>query len=388
MLNITRSLKYIIKKYNKILYLNIYMLVIIGSLLISTKCSAALNDIVYFDSDNQFLEYFSKNIYDEQDDELNPDLGYRYNVKYYGYKNTTRTSDKFSCCKNKYNENVLIKNIVLNYSDRKREAYAIIAFETNIINYRTNDCKIYINGELEDSVKLYNVNNRMIGYLRIDIFSRCINYKVEVATVGKDGEKLRTAVEVELYYPLVTTKQLINKIENTQDNKGLNIEWKDLGKVESYYVFRSKQKDGIYELIGKKNWPLFTDNDVKKGKTYYYHIFANFVNGEELQSDDVEGMLRQVDNVKTNKTKLNKPKIRIKKKSRNWQIYWGIISDKSTCIEIYMKNGRGKYKNFRKINITTNLKKRKNKKGAVGITSSRKSLVKGVKYQFKARTFY
>ena len=126
--------------------------------------------------------------------------------------------------------------------------------------------------------------------------------------------------------------------------------------MESYYVFRSKQKDGIYELIGKKNWPLFTDNDVKKGKTYYYHIFANFVNGEELQSDDVEGMLRQVDNVKTNKTKLNKPKIRIKKKSRNWQIYWGIISDKSTCIEIYMKNGRGKYKNFRKINITTNLK--------------------------------
>ena len=257
MLNITRSLKYIIKKYNKILYFNIYMLVIIGSLLISTKCSAALNDIVYFDSDNQFLEYFSKNIYDEQDDELNPDLGYRYNVKYYGYKNTTRTSDKFSCCKNKYNENVLIKNIVLNYSDRKREAYAIIAFETNIINYRTNDCKIYINGELEDSVKLHNVNNRMIGYLRIDIFSRCINYKVEVATVGKDGEKLRTAVEVELYYPLVTTKQLINKIENTHDNKGLNIEWKDLGKVESYYVFRSKQKDGIYELIGKKNWPFF-----------------------------------------------------------------------------------------------------------------------------------
>ena len=102
----------------------------------------------------------------------------------------------------------------------------------------------------------------------------------------------------------------------------------------------------------------------------------------------MEGILRQVDNVKTNKTKLNKPKIRIKKKSRNWQIYWGIISDKSTCIEIYMKNGRGKYKNFRKINITTNLKKRKNKKGAVGITSSRKSLVKGVKYQFKARTFY
>lgn len=75
------------------------MLVIIGSLLISTKCSAALNDIVYFDSDNQFLEYFSKNIYDEQDDELNPDLGYRYNVKCYGYKNTTRTSDKFSCVK-------------------------------------------------------------------------------------------------------------------------------------------------------------------------------------------------------------------------------------------------------------------------------------------------
>lgn len=116
----------------------------------------------------------------------------------------------------------------------------------------------------------------MIGYLRIDIFSRCINYKVEVATVGKDGEKLRTAVEVELYYPLVTTKQLINKIENTQDNKGLNIEWKDLGKVESYYVFRSKQKDGIYELIGKKNWPLFTDNECQKRKDILLSHFCKF----------------------------------------------------------------------------------------------------------------
>ena len=34
------------------------------------------------------------------------------------------------------------------------------------------------------------------------------------------------------------------------------------------------------------------------------------------------------------------------------------------------------------------MEKSKNKKGTVGITSSRKTLIKGVKYQFKARTFY
>ena len=100
-------------------------------------------------------------------------------------------------------------------------------------------------------------------------------------------------------------------------------------------------------------------------------------------------MEESLNNVKKPKSnKFNRPKIKIKKKSKKWQIYWGIISDKSSGIEVYMRNGHGQYKKFRKINTTKKLKKSKNKKGTVGITSSRKTLIKGVKYQFRARTFY
>ncbi len=84
---------------------------------------------------------------------------------------------------------------------------------------------------------------------------------------------------------------------------------------------------------------------------------------------------------------LKRPVLKVKRKSKARQIYWGIISDKSSGIELYMKNGMGKYKVFRKINTTTRIKRRKKKKGIVGILISNKSLVKGVKYKFRARTF-
>ena len=84
---------------------------------------------------------------------------------------------------------------------------------------------------------------------------------------------------------------------------------------------------------------------------------------------------------------LKRPTLKVKRKSKARQIYWGIISDKSSGIELYMKNGMGKYKVFRKINTTTRIKRRKKKKGIVGILISNKSLVKGVKYKFRARTF-
>ena len=149
--------------------------------------------------------------------------------------------------------------------------------------------------------------------------------------------------------------------------------------------------------------PYLIDEDVEAGQKYWYRVVANFSNDEKFQSADVEGSLKPIESLAADNngqtinkskttsgrnTKLNKPKISIKKKRRNWQIYWGIISDKSTGIDVYMKNGYGKYKKYRKINTTTKLKKSKNKKGAVGITSSNKSLIKGVKYKFKARTFY
>ena len=96
------------------------------------------------------------------------------------------------------------------------------------------------------------------------------------------------------------------------------------------------------------------DEQVKIGKKYYYYVEARYVDGETLSTP--------IASVTVKRPKLLKPKIKIKKSSKTWQIYWGIISDESNGIEVYMKNGKGKYKKFRNINTSLNIKKARLKK--------------------------
>ena len=83
-----------------------------------------------------------------------------------------------------------------------------------------------------------------------EIFSKAKDYKIEVVTLDKDNKELRTSLIAKVYRPFVLEKNLINKIENTSDNSGLKVEWRDLGTVKSYYVYRAKEKDGFYKLMG------------------------------------------------------------------------------------------------------------------------------------------
>ena len=387
---------------------------IIISLEFSDKCSASLID----------LEYMSHTDFENRKDDEYYEK-YNYSDIKYTPDNTDLATNRYSFVYsswvrykgNDFGEYVHMEYVDLYYGDQYRQPVVIMTFCANVINNETTNCEIWINGEFEDTVKLGSNTLTMICKLPIERFSKAGDYTIEAIAEGIDGEKMVASCLIRVARPYIPSgTSLINKIENTSNDKGLRVEWKDLGEVKSYYVYRAKEKDGFYKLMGITYEPYLIDEDVEAGQPYYYRVIANFSNDEILQSADVEGSLKMIEspaadnneqttnnddeninkNETTNKSEttsdrnitLNKPKISIKKKSRNWQIYWGIISDKSTGIDVYMKNGYGKYKKYRKINTTTKLKKSKNKKGAVGITSSKKSLIKGVKYQFKARTFY
>ena len=84
--------------------------------------------------------------------------------------------------------------------------------------------------------------------------------------------------------------------------------------------------------------------------------------------------------VEVKKPELSIPKIKVKKKRKTLNIYWGIIPDSSKGIEIYMKEGKNK--KYKKVNTTTNLKKNKNKKGGSWNYSFKKILKKRKKIQF------
>ena len=157
------------------------------------------------------------------------------------------------------------------------------------------------------------------------------------------------------------------------------LNWEEMIGAVKYNVYRSTKYDGMYINLGTCTKTQVEDEEVKIGKKYYYYVEARYVDGETLSTP--------IASVTVKRPKLLKPKIKIKKSSKTWQIYWGIISDESNGIEVYMKNGKGKYKKFRNINTSLNIKKSKIKKGTVGITSSKKSLKKRLKYKFRARTF-
>ena len=365
---------------NKIgFYLVAGICTIIVSLGVSTKCNAAVSDLAYIKRNTtswlyEYKQYFIKDNYEEPGG-YPPDYEKRYSIV-----------DREESGENSYGESLWLNYSRLYYENENRKAAVVLTFGSD--SEETRYCDIYIDGKLEDSIILYKGGWDILCKLPNEIFSKAKDYKIEVVTLDKDNKELRTSSIVKMYRPFVLEKNLINKIENTSDNSGLKVEWRDLGTVKFYYVYRAKEKDGFYKLMGITYAPYLIDDDVEQGQKYYYHVIANFTNEETFQSYDVEGSLKNIKKPESNKNKLNRPKIRIKKKSKKWQIYWGIISDKSSGIEVYMRNGHGKYKKFRKINTTKKLKKSKNKKGTVGITSSRKTLVKGVKYQFKARTFY
>ena len=304
---------------NKIgFYIVTIICTIIVSLGVSTKCNAAVSDLAYIRSNttswaNEYNQYFIKDNYGESGC-YPPDYEKRYSYGDWEMK-----------AENSHGETLWLNGIRLYYENESRKAAVVLPINSN--SEETRYCDIYIDGKLEDSIILYKRQWDILCKLPIEIFSKAKDYKIEVVTLDKDNKELRTSLIVKVYRPFVLEKNLIKKIENTSDNSGLKVEWRDLGTVKSYYVYRAKEKDGFYKLMGMTYSPYLIDDDVEQGQKYYYHIIANFTNEETFQSYDVEGSLNNVKKPKSNK--LNRPKIKIKKKSKKWQIYWGIISDKS-----------------------------------------------------------
>lgn len=158
----------------------------------------------------------------------------------------------------------------------------------------------------------------------------------------------------------------------------VKLTWKKVEKASYFKVYRATKKNGKYKCIASTKKIRYIDKSVKGGKKYFYKIQAvGEEGGTSVSAVKYIGV----------KGKPSRPKITVKRTKKTWGIYWGIIEDNSKGIQVYMKNGQGKYKKFTKINETKKLKKRKNKKGITGILSSIDSLQPGKTYYFRARTY-
>lgn len=71
---------------------------------------------------------------------------------------------------------------------------------------------------------------------------------------------------------IVLDRPVITCTERTASK--VRLAWKEVKRATRYYVYRSKEKDGKYKLIGSTKKLAYTDKTVKSGKTYYYKIFA------------------------------------------------------------------------------------------------------------------
>lgn len=200
---------------------------------------------------------------------------------------------------------------------------------------------------------------------------------ITIYTMSPSGQIGDSVVNnITLYKPLIKNNTTVSA-KQISGKKSVKLEWGEMTGAKKYSVYRSDNLNGRYEKIGETTSTNISDNEVKSGNKYYYYVEAKYVDYDILATNKTS--------VEVKKPELSIPKIKVKKKRKTLNIYWGIIPDSSKGIEIYMKEGKNK--KYKKVNTTTNLKKNKNKKGAVGITASKKYLKKGKKYSFRARTY-
>lgn len=175
-----------------------------------------------------------------------------------------------------------------------------------------------------------------------------------------------------------TLASVVIKSVKEKNYHTVKLTWKKVEKASYFKVYRATKKNGKYKCIASTKKIRYIDKSVKGGKKYFYKIQAvGEEGGTSVSAVRYIGV----------KGKPSRPKITMKQTKKTWGIYWGIIEDNSKGIQVYMKNGQGKYKKFTKINETKKLKKRKNKKGITGILSSIDSLQPGKTYYFRARTY-
>ena len=155
------------------------------------------------------------------------------------------------------------------------------------------------------------------------------------------------------------------------------LEWSRSKDGCSYEIYRSEKRTGKYKRIATTSKLQYADKNIKSGKKYFYKIKA-IEAGENLISSIKEIKVKGMP---------SKPSLKLKADSRALKIKWGIISDNSKGVEVYVKSNGGGYKKYTKIYATTNLKKSKSKKGATGIESPKSGMKKGCTYQFKIRTY-
>ena len=153
---------------NKIgFYLVTIICTIIVSLGVSTKCNAAVSDLVYIRSnttswENEYKQYFEKDNY-EWFSQYNPDYEKRYS-----------NVDREESGENSYGESLWLNDIRLYYENENRKAAAILTFGSD--SEETRYCDIYRDGRLEDSIILYKRQWDILCKLPNEIFSKARSY--------------------------------------------------------------------------------------------------------------------------------------------------------------------------------------------------------------------
>lgn len=194
----------------------------------------------------------------------------------------------------------------------------------------------------------------------------------ETTTEENSKNQVETSSVVVVNFKTPKLKKIKEKNYHTA-----RIRWTKSGAECNYEVYRARKKNGKYNKIAVVSKTNYNDKKVKAGKKYYYKIKATH-NGKTKMSKSKSIRI---------KGKPARPSLKITATNKNLKIKWGIISDNSKGIQIYVKSKQGGFTKYTKINETTKLKKNKKKKGVTGIESSIAGLKKDAVYNFKARTY-
>jgi len=127
-----------------------------------------------------------------------------------------------------------------------------------------------------------------LGMVTVLIVTIFLAQKAVASFIDISASSLNAAgIETERSFYMVPAK--ITGLAGDYDKGVIDLYWKPIkkSKLNGYRIYRGDAK-GMEVIIGSSASSGFTDNDVKKGETYYYRISAVNDFGEGALSNAME----------------------------------------------------------------------------------------------------
>jgi len=144
-------------------------------------------------------------------------------------------------------------------------------------------------GKIQTNLKLMDIQNKRVIKTWSPTFSGGEPIASQISSLA--GKVSSAILDIEQFKPVDPAKKAlitidIENLKAESHGKKVVLTWKfdNSLPIVGFSVYRSKNQKGPYQFLGATNNNIFNDTEIKKGKSYYYHVGVILSSGQEIKT--------------------------------------------------------------------------------------------------------